>query len=78
MKKLSITASNFINMDAIISWHVSSNAIVLQTPMNVEDNGILITTEPPGPVSSFSQIYELPIQEVKRIQREVNSYMEGS
>lgn len=77
MKKLAIIEDSFINMDAIIAWYVSSNSITLITPINVEDNGILFATEHPGPGSCYGQIYELPIQEIKRIQREVDSYMQG-
>lgn len=51
--------------------------MTLITPINVEDNGILFATEHPGPGSCYGQIYELPIQEIKRIQREVDSYMQG-
>lgn len=75
MKKGLIIENNFyLNMDAIITWRVSSEGISIMTSANTEKNRFLITTKEPE-LGTFPLYFVVPIQEVKRIIKEINEYM---
>lgn len=73
-KALKIENGFFINMDSIVSFHINSDSIQIRTSVDVDDNGHYIAVKKPEMLSLFS-FYEVPIQEMKRIERELKAYM---
>ncbi len=74
-KGLRIENNFYLNMDAIITWRVSSEGISIMTSAKTENNRFLVTTKEPE-LGTFPLYFIVSIQEVKRIIKEINEYMD--
>lgn len=75
MKKgLKIDNNFYLNMDAIITWRVSSEGISIMTSAKTENNHFLISTKEPE-LGTFPVYFIVSLQEMKRIIKEISEYM---
>ena len=74
-KSLKLVDNHFLNMDSIIEWKYDKESVTISTSLTTEDNGIYLATE-----ESQYGVYRyqliVPVQEIKRVIREISEYME--
>lgn len=74
-KALKVTNDTYLNMESIVMYHIELDRVVIQTALDYESNGILIAAEKRMFDSGYTREFVVPIEEVKRIQREICAYM---
>ncbi len=74
-KALKVTNDTYLNMESIVMYHFEIDRVVLRTPLDTESNGILIAAEKRMFDSGYTKEFVVPLEDVKRIQREICKYM---
>ena len=74
-KALKITNDTYLNMESIVMYHFEIDRVILRTPLDTESNGILIAAEKRMFDSGYTKEFVVPLEDVKRIQREICKYM---
>ena len=74
-KALKVTNDTYLNIESIVMYHFVIDRVVLRTPLDTESNGILIAAEKRMFDSGYTKEFVVPIEDVKRIQREICKYM---